>query len=60
MNADVILRWARAALLLPAFFIGCANPGKGPSGGPPATVERLEVVDRKPAYGGTRFGEVGE
>ena len=60
MKSNAILRWAHAAVLLPALLMGCALPGKGPSGGPAATVERIEVVNRKPAFGGTRFGDVGE
>ena len=60
MNTNDILRWAHAAFLVPALLVGCALPEKGPSSGPPATVERIEVVNRKPAFGGTRFGDVGE
>jgi hypothetical protein len=32
-------------------------PGSGP---PATTIERIEVVSRKPAFGGARFGDVGE
>jgi hypothetical protein len=60
MNTNDILRWAHVAFLLPALLVGCALPEKGPSSGPAATVERIEVVNRKPAFGGTRFGDVGE
>jgi hypothetical protein len=31
----------------------------GMSGSPASVVERLEVLERKPAYGGTTFGDVG-
>lgn len=60
MNTNDILRWAHVAFLLPAVLVGCALPEKGPSSGPAATVERIEVVNRKPAFGGTRFGDAGE
>lgn len=60
MQTNHIRRWARAALLIPALLVGCALYEKVPSGGPPAFVERIEVVNRKPAFGGTRFGDVGD
>ena len=60
MDINEILRWAHVAFLLPALLVGCALPDKGPVSGPSATVERIEVVNRKPAFGGTRFGDVGE
>ena len=59
MNANV-LRWAHAVLLVPALLVGCALPDRGASSGAAATIERLEVLNRKPAFGGTRFGDVGE
>lgn len=60
MNTNRILRWAHVAFLFPALLVGCALPGTGPRSGPAATIERFEVVKRKPAFGGTRFGDVGE
>ena len=60
MNTGDFLRWTHVALLLPAVLVGCALPEKRPIGGAAATVERIEVVNRKPAFGGTRFGDVGE
>ena len=60
MATNDIRRWARAVLLIPALLVGCALSEKVPSGGPPAFVERIEVVNRKPAFGGTRFGDVGD
>jgi hypothetical protein len=60
MNTNGILRWAYLAFLLPAFLIACALPETRPIGAPAATVERIEVISRKPAFGGTRFGDVGE
>jgi len=60
MNTNDILRWAHVAFLFPALLVGCALPDKGPVSSPPSTVERIEVVSRKPAFGGTRFGDVGE
>jgi hypothetical protein len=59
MNTNDILRWAHVAFLLPALLVGCALPEK-PSNSSAATVGRIEVVNRKPAFGGTRFGDVGE
>ena len=44
------LAWAMA-------FAGCAGPNL--SSGPAASIERFEVIARKPAYGGTPFGDVG-
>jgi hypothetical protein len=60
MNTNDILRWAHVAFLLPALLVGCTLPEEGPSSGSAATVERIEVVKRKPAFGGMRFGDVGE
>jgi hypothetical protein len=46
-----------------AAFLGCALPGTTPSGaaaGRASVVERLEVLQRTPAFRGARFGEAGE
>ena len=60
MNTSGILRWAHVVLLFPALLMGCALPKNQSASGPAATVERIEIVNRKPAFGGTRFGDVGE
>ena len=60
MNTSGILRWAHVVLLFPALLMGCALPKNQTASGPAATVERIEIVNRKPAFGGTRFGDVGE
>jgi hypothetical protein len=60
MNTGDILRWANVAFLIPALLVGCALPDRRPNSGPAATVERIEIVNRKSAFGGTRFGDVGE
>lgn len=60
MKTHPILRWAHAALSIAVLLAGCAQRGIAPSGSPAASVERLEVMQRKPAFGGARFGDVGE
>ena len=61
MKADYIIRWAHGFFLIPALLLaGCALRGAAPDIRPSATVERIEIVSRKPAFGATRFGDVGE
>jgi len=58
MTIYCIRRWAHAALLLLTLLAGCALPEKMPAAA--ATVERIEVISRRPAFAGTRFGDVGD
>ncbi len=61
MKADNILRCAQGLFLMPALLLAaCAMRGPAADAGPAATVERLEIVSRKPAFGATRFGDAGE
>ena len=54
---------ALAFLFVAALLTGCAQRDRvsaNAAGAPAATVERLEVLERKPAFGGARFGDAGE
>ena len=60
MNTRDFLRWAYTCLLAPALLVGCALSEKSTGSEPAATVDRLEVIQRKPAFGGASFGDIGE
>ena len=54
-----------ASLVASAVLGGCASEHKlgvapGAASSAASVVERLEVLERKPAFGATRFGDVGE
>ena len=52
--------WKAAAAVAFLVLAGCAHRDTASSAGPASVVERLELLERKPAFGGTRFGDTGE
>ena len=60
MNLGNIRRWSVAVSLIAILLAGCAQRSKAPASVPAASIEKIEIVSRKPAFGGLRFGDVGE
>ncbi len=57
MDSRLFARRAIYCLAACVLLVACAHRDAAP---PAAVVERLEITLRKPAFGGARFGEVGE
>ena len=61
MNLQQHRRWAWTLLLGAVLMAGCANQQAArTAASPPSVVERLEVLERKPAFDGVRFGDAGD